>query len=84
MNRIFTLITMCVFAIGAAFAEETTIEACTATPRYSLLPLSLQGLSRSRLKKAIQPQNLPISSTRVLRKCAFTVVIKKANLKATL
>ena len=26
MNRIFTLITMCVFAIGAAFAEETTID----------------------------------------------------------
>ena len=26
MNRIFTLIAMCVFAIGAAFAEETTID----------------------------------------------------------
>lgn len=26
MNRIFTLITMCVFTIGAAFAEETTID----------------------------------------------------------
>ena len=26
MNRFFTLIAMCVFAIGAAFAEETTID----------------------------------------------------------
>ena len=26
MNRIFTLIAMCVFTIGAAFAEETTID----------------------------------------------------------
>lgn len=26
MNRFFTLITMCVFAIGGAFAEETTID----------------------------------------------------------
>ena len=76
MNRIFTLIAMCVFAIGVAFAEETTIDFASLYGDAKVQPATpvTSGLSRSRLKKAIQPQNLPISLTRVLRKCACTAV----------
>lgn len=76
MNRIFTLIAMCVFAIGAAFAEETTIDFASLYGDAKVQPATpvTSGSFSFSFEKAIQPQNLPISSTRVLRKCACTAV----------
>ena len=89
MNRIFTLIAMCVFTIGAAFAEETTIDFASLYGDAKVQRhLSHQGLSRSLMKRVIPSMLLlfsfPLLHLILLRKCAFTVVIKKANLKATL
>lgn len=91
MNRIFTLIAMCVFTIGAAFAEETTIDFVSlynsdksvqpATPITS----GAFSFSYEKGNSINAPAfSFPLLHLILLRKCAFTVVIKKANLKATL